>query len=76
MKKIKFNIYVAIVLILTLSSFKLMHTYYQQDNVQIDSRLTKTVNRTLPKVRFHSGTRMQRSSSTQHTLRPYAKMSG
>ena len=52
-----------------------MHTYYQQDNVQIDSRLTKTVNRTLPKVRFHSGVNFDRNltlfgSSYTQTLEP------
>lgn len=57
------------------SELKLMHTYYQQDNVQIDSRLTKTVNRTLPKVRFHSGVNFDRNltlfgSSYTQTLEP------
>lgn len=37
------------------SEFKLMHTYYQQDNTQVGSNLQKTVNRTLPKIRFHGG---------------------
>lgn len=45
------------------AEFKLMHTYYQQDNIQIGSNLTKTVNRTLPKVRFHGGVNFDRSLS-------------
>lgn len=45
------------------SEFKLMHTYYQQDNIAIDSPLTETVNRTLPKVRFHGGVNFDRSLS-------------
>jgi len=45
------------------SEFKLMHTYYQQDNIQIGSKLSKTVNRTLPKVRFHGGVNFDRNLS-------------
>ena len=45
------------------SEFKLMHTYYQQDNIQIGSKLTKTVNRTLPKLRFHGGVNFDRGLS-------------
>lgn len=42
------------------SEFKLMHTYYQQDNITLDSPLSETVNRTLPKVRFHGGINFDR----------------
>jgi LPS-assembly protein len=45
------------------SEFKLMHTYYQQSDIQTDSELTKTVNRTLPKVRFHGGINFDRPLS-------------
>ena len=45
------------------SEFKLMHTYYQQDNIQVGSELSKTVNRTLPKVRFHGGINFDRNMS-------------
>lgn len=45
------------------SEFKLMHTYYQQDNIEIGSTLTETVNRTLPKVRFHGGINFDRKLS-------------
>tara|TARA_R110001592_G_scaffold52750_7_gene161850 strand:+ start:244 stop:2523 length:2280 start_codon:yes stop_codon:yes gene_type:complete len=37
------------------SEFKIMHTYYQQNNTQVGSNLKETVNRTLPKIRFHGG---------------------
>ena len=37
------------------SEFKIMHTYYQQNNTQVSSNLKETVNRTLPKIRFHGG---------------------
>ena len=43
------------------SEFKLMHTYYQQDNIQFNSELNETVNRTLPKVRFHGGINFDRT---------------
>lgn len=43
------------------SEFKLMHTYYQQDNIQTGSTLSETVNRTLPKVRFHGGINFDRN---------------
>lgn len=43
------------------SEFKLMHTYYQQDDIQVDSKLSETVNRTLPKIRFHGGINFDRS---------------
>jgi len=42
------------------SEFKLMQTYYQQDNIQVGSALSKTVNRTLPKIRFHGGINFDR----------------
>lgn len=42
------------------SEFKLMHTYYRQDNIQLESDLTETVNRTLPKIRFHGGINFDR----------------
>jgi len=45
------------------SEFKLMHTYYQQDNIQAGSELSDTVNRTLPKVRFHGGINFDRNMS-------------
>jgi len=45
------------------SEFKLMHTYYQQSNIEIGSQLNKTVNRTLPKVRFHGGVNFDRTLS-------------
>jgi len=60
------------------SELKLMHTYYQQDNIQAnniqanniqiestqtENKLTKTVNRTLPKVRFHGGINFDRDMS-------------
>ena len=37
------------------SEFKLMHTYYQQENIAIGSNLDEEVSRTLPKVRVHGG---------------------
>ena len=45
------------------SEFKLMHTYYQQNDIQTGSELTKNVNRTLPKVRFHGGINFDRTLS-------------
>ncbi|MDX2368623.1 MAG: LPS assembly protein LptD [Colwellia sp.] len=45
------------------SEFKLMHTYYQQNDIQVGSELTKNVNRTLPKVRFHGGINFDRTLS-------------
>jgi LPS-assembly protein len=45
------------------SEFKLLHTYYQQSDIQIGSELTKNVNRTLPKVRFHGGINFDRTLS-------------
>jgi len=57
------------------SELKLMHTYYQQDNIGLNNQLTKTVNRTLPKVRVHGGINFDRNmtlfgSSYTHTLEP------
>ncbi len=45
------------------SEFKLLHTYYQQNDIQLGSTLSKTVNRTLPKVRFHGGINFDRIMS-------------
>lgn len=45
------------------SEFKLMHTYYQQDNIKAGSELNETVNRTLPKIRFHGGIYFDRNMS-------------
>jgi LPS-assembly protein len=45
------------------SEFKLLHTYYQQSDIQAGSELTKSVNRTLPKVRFHGGINFDRTLS-------------
>jgi LPS-assembly protein len=45
------------------SEFKVMHTYYQQNDIQAGSELTKSVNRTLPKVRFHGGVNFDRALS-------------
>ncbi|MFQ3276984.1 MAG: LPS-assembly protein, partial [Colwellia sp.] len=57
------------------SEVKLMHTYYQQDNIAIGSSLEQTVNRTLPKVRIHAGINFDRQllafrQSYRHTLEP------
>ncbi len=57
------------------SELKLMHTYYQQDNIELHNQLTKTVRRTLPKVRIHGGINFDRNmtlfgSSYTHTLEP------
>ena len=45
------------------SEFKLMHTYYQQNDIQEGSDLSKHVNRTLPKIRFHGGINFDRTLS-------------
>ncbi|MBL4899894.1 MAG: LPS assembly protein LptD [Colwellia sp.] len=45
------------------SEFKLMHTYYQQNDIQDSGDLSKNVNRTLPKVRFHGGINVDRTLS-------------
>ncbi len=57
------------------SEVKLMHTYYQQDNIAQGSALEETVERTLPKVRIHGGINFDREmtafgSSYRHTLEP------
>lgn len=57
------------------SEFKLINTYYQQRDIQSGSDLTKTVNRTLPKIRFHAGVNYDRTLSLfgnhyTHTLEP------
>jgi LPS-assembly protein len=45
------------------SEFKLMHTYYQQSDIQEGSNLAEDINRSLPKVRFHGGVNFDRSLS-------------
>ena len=45
------------------SEFKLMHTYYQQDNIKPTSALSARASRTLPKVRFHGGVNFDRTIS-------------
>ena len=57
------------------SEVKLMHTYYQQDNITAGSSLEETVERTLPKVRIHAGINFDRQliafgQSYRHTLEP------
>ncbi|MGL1955869.1 MAG: LPS assembly protein LptD [Colwellia sp.] len=57
------------------SEFRLMHTYYDQENIQIDSNLEETVSRTLPKIRFHGGINFDRQmtlfdQSYRHTFEP------
>jgi len=57
------------------SEVKLMHTYYQQDNIAAGSSLEETVERTLPKVRIHAGVNFDRQLSAfgqnyRHTLEP------
>jgi LPS-assembly protein len=57
------------------SEVKLMHTYYQQDNIAEGSSLEETVERTLPKVRIHAGVNFDRQLSAfgqnyRHTLEP------
>jgi len=57
------------------SEVKLLHTYYQQDNIQLGSELEETVQRTLPKVRFHGGINFDRNmnlfgQSYRHTFEP------
>ena len=57
------------------SEVKLMHTYYQQDNIVQGSGLEETVERTLPKVRIHGGINFDREllafgKSYRHTLEP------
>lgn len=57
------------------SEFKLMHTYYQQSDIQVGSGLEKNVDRTLPKIRFHGGINFDKSlslfgNSYTHTIEP------
>ena len=57
------------------SEVKLMHTYYQQDNISAGSSLEETVERTLPKVRIHAGINFDRQlfafgQNYRHTLEP------
>lgn len=56
------------------SEFKVMQTYYQQDNLQPNSALASSINRTLPKVRFHGGMnfdrQMQLFKGYRQTLEP------
>ena len=57
------------------SEVKLMHTYYQQNNIALGSSLEETVARTLPKVRIHGGINFDREllafgRSYRHTLEP------
>ncbi|MGB0937467.1 MAG: LPS-assembly protein LptD [Colwellia sp.] len=57
------------------SELKLMHTYYQQDNIALGSSLDEEVSRTLPKVRIHSGINFDKSFSAfgqqfKQTLEP------
>ncbi|WP_057832709.1 LPS-assembly protein LptD [Colwellia sp. TT2012] len=57
------------------SEVKLMHTYYQQDNIAQGSNLDETVTRTLPKVRIHGGINFDKElvafgQSYRHTLEP------
>ena len=57
------------------SEVKLLHTYYQQDNIQPGSDLEETVSRTLPKVRFHGGINFDRvmtafNKNYRHTFEP------
>jgi LPS-assembly protein len=57
------------------SEIKLMHTYYQQDNLTDGSALKEGVSRTLPKIRIHGGINFDRevalfNNSYRHTLEP------
>ncbi|TYK67186.1 LPS-assembly protein LptD [Colwellia echini] len=57
------------------SEVKLLHTYYQQDNIQQGSPLESTVSRTIPKVRLHGGINFDRDifafgQSYRQTLEP------
>ena len=42
------------------SEFKVLQTYYQQDDIPFASSLEEDVSRTLPKVRFHGGFNLDR----------------
>ncbi len=57
------------------SEVKIMHTYYQQDNIAQGSAYEETVERTLPKVRIHGGINFDREliafgDTYRHTLEP------
>ncbi|MBU2870263.1 LPS assembly protein LptD [Colwellia sp. E2M01] len=57
------------------SEIKLLHTYYQQDNIAQDSPLEEKVSRTLPKIRIHGGINFDRevllfNQNYRHTLEP------
>lgn len=57
------------------SEVKLMHTYYQQDNISSTSELDERVSRTLPKVRIHGGINFDRQVNAfgqqyRHTFEP------
>ena len=45
------------------SEFKFLHTYYQQDDIQEGSALSRKASRALPKVRFHGGINFDRTIS-------------
>jgi len=57
------------------SEFKLLQTYYQQEDIPPGSELAKHVSRTLPKMRFHGGFNLDRpmtlfNSQYTQTLEP------
>jgi len=57
------------------SEVKIMHTYYQQDNISQGSAYEETVERTLPKIRIHGGINFDREliafgDTYRHTLEP------
>lgn len=57
------------------SEFKLLQTYYQQEDIPLGSELAESVSRTLPKMRFHGGFNLDRpmtlfNSQYTQTLEP------
>jgi len=44
------------------SEFKLMQTYYDQERIPLGSKLDKSVERSLPKARFHGGINFDRDA--------------
>jgi len=57
------------------SEVKIMHTYYQQNDITQGSTLEETVERTLPKIRVHGGINFDREffafgQNYRHTLEP------
>ncbi|REL36807.1 LPS assembly protein LptD [Thalassotalea euphylliae] len=57
------------------SEFKVLNTYYDQEQVPLGSELEESVTRTLPKVRFHGGVNFDREAeyfgnSFTQTLEP------